>query len=531
MAEIKQYTRRIQPTATSRTRVNAGDIGGDQSGLRSLAGQVGNIGKILEEKQFKADKSDYYAKLTQLKLDNLGAAQELQNSEFADGVDFSAAYQQNLSERSDALEIPKSMEAQWQSDLGNMQLQFANQGINEQSRRAGVKAKTNWDNSVQSLVSMVELDPSSFDESIGLLSKQSESFPNMSPEDKDALLDRASDLLVKSKQIGSDKIRNNFIENNPQEVLNNPDNFSKKDIETARDLVLKSGEEMEKNLLADSITFNSQSHEKLFTGELTLADVEAISVKQGETPFVKMARKKLTKKTSKIKYTDLEKGIAFNELNVELLSIIKKVDGVSKINKDTLDLYSGFQQKVYGQLDAGLITEGEMKTFLNDYSTSINSAIIDNSTQGEGLVQSQAFGFGFNDPYGYGLKQIDTETTDISKKKDLIMLYSQYLGEYESKNSNAKDMEVMDAAMLAAKTQYAKGRYPSLNGYKGDIPNAALDGSVDRLVGGGNAADLANNKTERQFQDIPIPNDPAKYGEFAGKVKRVYKDGTSEVID
>jgi hypothetical protein len=208
MPVIKQYTRTVNPTQLDRSQATAAAFGGDQSGLRQLAGEFSELSAQLELKKRKQEESDYIAKVSQFELENMRRLDELKSQEFEDGVDFSEVYASDVRARAEALDVPASMRDRWRQDSSSMQIQFAKQGINEQSRREGVKAKLNFENTVDAARNMIAIDPSRYYEATDLVTQQVGSMAGLNEIDRVAVLDGAIDGLNAT-------YANGIIEKNP----------------------------------------------------------------------------------------------------------------------------------------------------------------------------------------------------------------------------------------------------------------------------------------------------------------------------
>lgn len=220
MPQIKQYTRQVSPNQVIGVSASAASFGGDQSGLMALGQSMKGLGSEIEQYQnrveehrLKQEKSDYIVKLSQFELENMKRVEELKQQEYEDGVDLSEIYMNDLSVRAEALDVPDSMKDFWVQDLAKMKMGFAKSGYEEQSRRAGVKANLNFNNTADVAANMLYLDPSRYNEAVGLVSAQIESMPGLTSIDKKFMLDGAVDGLKSA-------MANSIIDKNPYEFKN-----------------------------------------------------------------------------------------------------------------------------------------------------------------------------------------------------------------------------------------------------------------------------------------------------------------------
>jgi len=157
--------------------------------------------------------------------------------------------------------------------------------------------------------------------------------------------------------------------------------------------------------------------------------------------------------------TNEQKLQKFNELTGDLQNLRISLGGTSeasgdiKVDGDTLKGFQNFQQKVFGAVSDGEITEGEAKAFTGDFSNSITLAIEENLTRPEG----NRLAFGVQDAYGVALNKIDSQLknegreSDLSYKKDLVFGFQRHLGEYKSSGSAAEDEQVILKALRSAR--------------------------------------------------------------------------------
>lgn len=214
MPQIKRYTRQAMPQELINVQANSASFGGNTAGLEAQARalqesaqQTQQLGQFVEEYSLKRDKSKYIEQLSKFELENAKAKQELSTAEFEDGASLQNIYTQNLQERAAQLNIPNSMRDQFQADLGNMSLSFGKAGIQEQARREGVAATTEFENTLQSWSNLVALNPERKNEAIGYIKEQVSTLP-IAPEDREAIAQSSYDKI---RAAGADAM----IEKNP----------------------------------------------------------------------------------------------------------------------------------------------------------------------------------------------------------------------------------------------------------------------------------------------------------------------------
>lgn len=201
MPQIKQYTRQLTPNELINVSASAAAFGGDTTGLRAEASALSNVGDALgklsstvEEIKLKRDKSQYISMLSQFELENMRREEELAKTEFENDEDVSRAYVNDLQLRGDqfAESIPSSMRDQFTADYARMQQRFLQSGMQEQSRRVGVRAKLNLDQTVDNATNILSRDPSRYDEVASLITEQVDALPGLDLDKaatKDAYLD------------------------------------------------------------------------------------------------------------------------------------------------------------------------------------------------------------------------------------------------------------------------------------------------------------------------------------------------------
>ena len=199
MAQIKQFTRTVLPTQLTQVSSPASAFGGDQSGALAAAGAISGVGEAVgavaakfEEIQTKKDESDYVQRISQFQLENLTRQQELSTADFEEGADLAQIFASDVDERASELEIPDSQQARFQADLANMRLGFAQDGVREQARRTGIRAKLNFENTLDNANSITARDPLKHEEARRLIQAQVQTMSG-SAEDRAKILDAAFD--------------------------------------------------------------------------------------------------------------------------------------------------------------------------------------------------------------------------------------------------------------------------------------------------------------------------------------------------
>ena len=206
MPEIKQFTRTAMPQELVNVQADARAFGSDQSALKAQARTQLESAQLLSDSagkldtmRLKHDESDYFAKISEFELDNMRRQKELGESDFEDGADMSSVYAADLEERASKLQIPNSMKDKYQRDLANMKVNFAGAGMKEQSRRVGVQAKVNLDNTTTNAVNMVAADPSKYDTAAELLEGQINALTHIAGVEKTAILEGSLDKLREAR--------------------------------------------------------------------------------------------------------------------------------------------------------------------------------------------------------------------------------------------------------------------------------------------------------------------------------------------
>lgn len=208
MPEIKQYTRQILPRQMFEPRNAKGiDFGADQGGTMAMANAIGDLGKgmdqlkiRLDEIQERKDKALYLKNLSDFELSNMKRAQELFEQEYASDEEIAAAYQSDYEERAAvfAESVPESMQERWASDYGNMRMGFTKLGMQEQIRRAGVRAQLQFDDASDNINSMLAQGLIGIDEAREKFNELATTLP-ISSIDRQALVEDKIDNALQTK--------------------------------------------------------------------------------------------------------------------------------------------------------------------------------------------------------------------------------------------------------------------------------------------------------------------------------------------
>lgn len=209
MPQITQYTRQNTPAQLIQgRRATAADFGGDQTGLRAQAQAGSEMARSMEQLsntvqniQKKRDRMKYNEIMTEEALSIEQRKLELAQMEFDEDTDFVSTYDNEFQERMEVLSerVPPSMQEQFQSDSNSLRLQFVQSGMKEQVRRAGVRSKLRFENTIEKASNLVALNPDQYDSARAMVESQVQSLPNMAPEDRDVLLDDAVGRIAASR--------------------------------------------------------------------------------------------------------------------------------------------------------------------------------------------------------------------------------------------------------------------------------------------------------------------------------------------
>lgn len=185
MAEIKQYTRQVLPRETVSMQNTSGAFGGGE-GMLSLAKGVSQVEDKLRDIQFKRDKLEYINKFTAYQLQLSEMSQELNTSDLPPDTDLSQLYAQRYRDASAEFEasVPESMYESWVQDSSQLELKFVQSGMQEQVRRAAVRAEEDWKNIATSTGNLVSRGLITIEEGKARLEEASYALPNMPSEDR-----------------------------------------------------------------------------------------------------------------------------------------------------------------------------------------------------------------------------------------------------------------------------------------------------------------------------------------------------------
>lgn len=467
MPEIKQYTRQNLPTQLNTSRRASGlDFGADQTGLlaqaaagKEMSAAIGELGVAVKEIQERKDASEYLASATQFQIQMMKREKELSEAEFEEGTDFASVYAQDFDDAASGFleTVPRSQQAQAMQDLSRMKLGFVEIGMRDQVTRAGLRQKLLFDNMLEGQTAIVQQNPGALEGSIATVNKAIDTF-KLSPEAKAVLRDEMSDALRATQKAAFQRIKNNRMESDPFAFLAEK-GHSKEDYDKARDLALKEEKRIEDDQFIDSIMGDKGFFDAVMGTDpeappITLADVEAKARMEGETPVIKWARDRITKRTQDIpKPPDLEVAKVKGELFQELLSIENEF-GVGtgfRLTKDAMKRFKDYQAKVYGYIGTRHLTDTEAVKYLEDYSLDIMDAISANRT-GSGKF-FDTIKPGVQNPYGKGVKLIDAklDASGISAanwlvRQQVFNIYEKHLGKYESTGNHEKDMVIINKA-------------------------------------------------------------------------------------
>jgi len=282
---IGQYSasRRIAQGGVSAGPRAAPESFGAGRGLQQLGAASGEVADVAIEIRLKQDRSDYLAKISTLELSNSRAAQELQTTDFEQGTKLSEVYIDNLEKRAALVEVPASMQDRFAQDLGTMRLNFGDKGLQEQARRAGVKAQTDFNATRESAIEMVRIDPSKLPQAQALLTSASQAFP-LPKEDKELLVQEqllnleseAQDAVIRTDPAG-------FL----ADAKANPGKFSDDKISAARSELENQNDFMELDRIAQSQKLNVGLSQKQLDGTLVYNDVtnwQKLALNTANTP-------------------------------------------------------------------------------------------------------------------------------------------------------------------------------------------------------------------------------------------------------
>lgn len=341
MPEIRQFTRTSVPQAMT----ISGDMLLNQVGERQLL-QTNIEGRRQEEEiQARKDKSAYLSQLADLELENAKRKQELLTQDFKG--DLSDEFANDFEKRTSALQVPPSMREQFEYDRKRMRNDFAEFGIKEQARRAGVIAQTNWENTVDKAINLVTLDSNNEQLANGLITQQVLALPNMPSADRKALLDSAKDKLQSAKAMVT-------LKNNPEAFI--------ADAKAGKYATLPN---LDKYLdgAEKQIEFNQKKAEN--------------AIKEDQQIFESNVDLDLNKANnmtdvSVIEYSILENADKYGELNTN--QMLMKVENKKQKLLEDQDLMSSGSLFASGEATINPTNDKQKKAFDTYYRNTVNSA-------------------------------------------------------------------------------------------------------------------------------------------------------------
>lgn len=173
---------------------------------------------------------------------------------------------------------------------------------------------------------------------------------------------------------------------------------------------------------------------------------------------------------------------AFDEVTADLQQLRVEFGGTPdelnsvELTPKRLKAFQKYQSKIYRKLAKGEISEAEKIRLLDPITAAVTNAIENKSTKGEG----RTFMPGIQDPFGNGLKGIDTylknqgRETALNEKKALFSAFADNLGhfderdnyiatgEYESTGSKSQDDRVIKKALLLARESLNAKNYTGI---------------------------------------------------------------------
>jgi len=179
MPKITQYTQQNLPNQMIQASAS-GIAPNALQGAADLANVVGQINTKLQE-------VEYYKMLPQIELENIQRSQELSQAEIDLSQDYSQVYSRDFEQRTASLNIPPAMQERWAVDKAKLQTSFARQGIQEQARRAGVKAETDFVLALNDSKKLVKMDSRYIGAAKEAIRNQINAMPALSPQDKEEL--------------------------------------------------------------------------------------------------------------------------------------------------------------------------------------------------------------------------------------------------------------------------------------------------------------------------------------------------------
>lgn len=187
MARIQTYSAENAVTGVPGGRRASGVDFATGEGHRDVAEASAQTAKVLNEIQFRRDELEYHKQVSDFRLQSMKRAEEINLSELPEGSDLVKEYEKDFVTRSKALKIPRSQQQRATQDLENMRVSYMGEAISESSRRAGEKAKLDWQEIVTANANMAALSPAKQAEALKTLESASQGLP-VDPATRDALL-------------------------------------------------------------------------------------------------------------------------------------------------------------------------------------------------------------------------------------------------------------------------------------------------------------------------------------------------------
>lgn len=211
MPKIEVYTPQARAQIPGQQRASAQDFGaGVANAMRGMAqAQKENANFFLEQEQQRQE-LEWHKTVSDFQLENMKRAEELSSAGVPKGKTLVDVYNEDFDKRSAALNIPNALKTKAQADLDGMRVQYVGRGIREQSRRAGIAARENWQQIVNNSANIVAIDPSQQDAVLTQLAKAAGSLGTLDPETRKALFNdgrqavrgSAAESLIRSNPAG-----------------------------------------------------------------------------------------------------------------------------------------------------------------------------------------------------------------------------------------------------------------------------------------------------------------------------------------
>lgn len=128
-------------------------------GLKQTAQALEGASDIMFKVQRQNDTLDYTKRISQLQIDLMKDAETINNSELPEGKTIADAYEENFKQRIQGFKIPSSIRADVEMDIERMKSGFVEGGIREQARQAGIRARTDWEQSLTNAENIVAMNP------------------------------------------------------------------------------------------------------------------------------------------------------------------------------------------------------------------------------------------------------------------------------------------------------------------------------------------------------------------------------------